>query len=196
MAKKKTKRVVDPEGKRQAILDATLNEMVDKGYHGTKSADISTKAKVGAGTVFKIFGNKSKLANEVFRRSYDRYNSFMVYVYDFEDPKQQFDQIWNIFMSMIKNYPQDFIFYELHFHKDYIDKKSDKSRSELKDIMNRWLKWWKERDVLKELPPIVMQSLILGALSRIVREEYDGNCKVTKKMLLQIRDACWDAIKK
>jgi AcrR family transcriptional regulator len=190
----KKKRVVDPEGKKTAILDAALNEMVTKGFHGMKSVDISNQAEVGAGTVFKIFKNKQNLANEVLKRSHTRYNEFMQYVYDEPDPKTQFDMIWTIFTKMIDSYPDDFIFYELHIHQDFIDKKTQGLKDELEDILNRWLGYWKRKKVLKSLPPLVMQSLILGALGRIIRNNQEGKCQVNKRMLNQIRDACWDAI--
>jgi AcrR family transcriptional regulator len=52
--------------KRSAILDATLNLISQRGFHGTPMSMIAEEAGVGAGTIYRYFDSKEALINELY----------------------------------------------------------------------------------------------------------------------------------
>ena len=53
--------------KRELILDAAFELILEKGYSNTKIIDIATKAGIGKGTVYEYFENKESIALELVR---------------------------------------------------------------------------------------------------------------------------------
>ncbi|MCK5033837.1 MAG: helix-turn-helix transcriptional regulator, partial [Calditrichia bacterium] len=49
--------------KREAILKATLNLLVERGFHDTPTSLIAKEAGVATGTLFHHFKNKEELIN-------------------------------------------------------------------------------------------------------------------------------------
>ncbi len=73
--------------KKQSILDASLKLFVEKGFHGTSTAEIAKTAGVATGTLFHYFRTKEELINTLYlntkakmlnevRENYDDNKSF------------------------------------------------------------------------------------------------------------------------
>ena len=54
--------------KQTAILDATLELVSEKGFHGTPTSAIAQEAGVGVGTIYRYFENKEDLIDELYKR--------------------------------------------------------------------------------------------------------------------------------
>ena len=55
--------------KKQNILDASLKLFVERGFHGTSTAEIAKKAGVATGTLFHYFKTKEELINSLYFHS-------------------------------------------------------------------------------------------------------------------------------
>ncbi len=61
-------RTVDPEAKREAILEAAERLFAERGYSATSTAAIAAEAGVATGTVFTHFADKATLLSALHKR--------------------------------------------------------------------------------------------------------------------------------
>ena len=54
--------------KQEAILDATLELIGERGFHGTPISAVANKAGVGAGTIYRYYCSKEELINDLYLR--------------------------------------------------------------------------------------------------------------------------------
>jgi TetR/AcrR family fatty acid metabolism transcriptional regulator len=59
--------------KREAILDAAVVEIAQRGYYQTTVAMIARRAGVADGTIYLYFGNKDEILFSLFDRAMDRF---------------------------------------------------------------------------------------------------------------------------
>jgi len=63
--KTRKRQVLPAEQRRLAILKAAAKVFSEKGYHQTRISDITARAKMGHGTVYRFFKSKRELASQV-----------------------------------------------------------------------------------------------------------------------------------
>ena len=63
---RKKKLTVEQSEKREAILKATLDLLVERGFHDTPTSLIAKEAGVATGTLFHHFKNKEELINALY----------------------------------------------------------------------------------------------------------------------------------
>lgn len=68
MNKQTRKREINPDAKREAILNAAEQLFVENGYSATSTTVIAKQADVAVGTVFRIFNDKVGILEELHRR--------------------------------------------------------------------------------------------------------------------------------
>ncbi|MCB1154669.1 MAG: TetR/AcrR family transcriptional regulator [Deltaproteobacteria bacterium] len=66
-------RTNDPEGTREAILDAAKRLFVERGFAGTSMSEVAKLSGVTKSLIHHHFGSKEKLWGEVKARSFDEY---------------------------------------------------------------------------------------------------------------------------
>lgn len=59
----------------EAILQATAQILVERGYRGTNTNDVAERAGVSIGTLYQYFSNKNELIDEVTQRQLDRFSA-------------------------------------------------------------------------------------------------------------------------
>jgi len=63
----RSKRTQDPNQRRQAILDAALEEFAARGFAATRFDDVARRAQVAKGTIYLYFRDKESLFQELVR---------------------------------------------------------------------------------------------------------------------------------
>ena len=71
------RRIMDPAGKREAILAAGEEAFAAKGYTGATMAEIAVAADVAVGTVYRLFPDKPSLLAALHARMEDRFVAAM-----------------------------------------------------------------------------------------------------------------------
>src|SRR5262249_37789581 len=75
--------------KRDQILVAAVELFAERGFHGTTVPDIATRAKVGAGTIYRYFPSKEALVNTLYQVHKERLAGVMMAGLDLEKPLRQ-----------------------------------------------------------------------------------------------------------
>lgn len=192
---KKKRRTIDPDGKRKAVLDAAAAELAAKGYAGANTGDIAKRAGVAAGTVFRIYPTKDALANAVYQRAYERYRGlFPATLAPDATPRQQFAAMWKSMADFYSEYPDDFVFYEVHLHDAFLDEGNRKARKDFRMGVIDWIQRMQAAGKVRKMSPDVARALVIGSFARLVREHLNGNVVVTPALLAEAEEQCWRAI--
>ena len=69
--------------KRQLILEAAVKTFAQKGFHGTRVADIAREAGIAYGLIYHYFKNKDEILNAIFQEK------------------------WNLFLAILRSIDQD-----------------------------------------------------------------------------------------
>lgn len=69
----KKRRVMDPKGKRDAVMAAAEHLFAAKGYTGASMADIARKADVAVGSVYRLFPDKPSLMAALHKQMEERF---------------------------------------------------------------------------------------------------------------------------
>src|ERR1700742_5096260 len=113
-----SKRVdVPEEAPKERILAAALELFAAYGYHGTSIPQVLEKARVGAGTVYRLFESKEALVNAVFRDAKRRLEAALRTDLDPNaEPRALFDAFWKRLSDFARREPIAFRFLELQDH--------------------------------------------------------------------------------
>ncbi len=102
--------------KEQKIMDAALKLFVERGFHGTSTAEIAKNAGVATGTLFHYFKTKEELINHLYFYTKD---SLLNEVKEFYDDKKSLKEnlkaLWLKFVYFSIDNPYKFQFI-LTFH--------------------------------------------------------------------------------
>jgi AcrR family transcriptional regulator len=186
--------------KRIDVMQAALELIANRGFHGAPMAEIAEKAGVAAGTIYRYFENKELLINELHRELEDKIMTVLQEGYPLGKPVRE------RFLYLIKEILRYFITNPLHFrymeqyynspygitlHRDKLLGKSG-NHDILMDIFEQGI----EHRVLKEFPKAVLFSLAFGPLISLMRDHTLGFIVLDDHLIDQITEACWDAIKR
>jgi AcrR family transcriptional regulator len=182
--------------KREAILDAALELFVERGFHGTAVPAVAEKARVGAGTIYRYFASKEALVNELFRMHKQAIAKHILDGFPFDTPaREQFRVFFTRLAEYANKHRHAFAFLEFHSHADYLDDESRAVEQQLIDFGLAMINTTQEKKELKDLPPMVLISIVFGALIGIVRASWQGLLELTPENITAAEQCCWEAIR-
>lgn len=184
-------------------MHAAMELIAERGFHDAPMSEIAEKAQVAAGTIYRYFENKDVLINELFREIEDKLMGVLQANYPLGKPvKEQFFYVFGELCRYFLTNPLHFRYMEQYFNSPYgISKRRDKlsgknidqnKRDALTEIFNAGI----SRQILKDLPLIVLSSLAIGPMLYVIRDHTLGFVVLDEPLIRQITEACWDAIKR
>jgi TetR/AcrR family transcriptional regulator, repressor of fatR-cypB operon len=195
-----SKAVMKPSDKRGDILQAALEIISEKGFHGSPMSEISKKGGVAAGTIYRYFESKDVLISELHRELEDRIMVALQEGYPSEGTlRERFLHLFREILHYFVMNPLHFRFLEQYFNSPYgislrrhrlLGKPGDY------DILMGIFEQGVAQNVLKDFPKPVMFSLAFGPLISLIRDHTLGFVNLDEMLIKQITEACWDTIKK
>lgn len=189
--------------KRTDILQAALELIAERGFHGAPMSEIAQKANVAAGTIYRYFENKDILIKELFRDIEDKLRETILANYPADKPVQ--DQFFHLFRQLFQYllaHPIHFRYMEQYFNSPYgISHRRDKLLGKNidhdgHDTLTRIFEEGISQKTLKDLPLAVISSLAIGPMLYIIRDHTLGFVVIDESLIRRITEACWDAIKR
>lgn len=181
-------------------MQAALEIIAEKGFHGAPMSDISGKAGVAAGTIYRYFESKDILISELHRELEERIMKALQEGYPSEGSLQE--RFLHLFREILQYFimnPLHFRFLEQYFNSPYgisLRRHRLLSRPGDFDIMMEIFEQGIEQKVLKDFPKAVMFSLAFGPLISLIRDHTLGFVNLDELLIKQITEACWDTIKR
>ncbi|MEK7703975.1 MAG: TetR/AcrR family transcriptional regulator [Myxococcota bacterium] len=147
-------RIIDPEGKRQAILDAALALFAQRGFHGTPVPLIAAQAGVAMGTVYRHFASKDVLVNALYRHwKQTMVDTVFAQVPPGAEVREQFRALWRGLSDFAHREPLALTFLELHHHAPYLDAASQQLARDLERPAEQFIAHAQERGVVRRGEP-------------------------------------------
>ncbi len=187
--------------KRAEIMQAALELIAERGFHGTPMAEIAENAGVAAGTIYRYFESKDVLVTTLHQELEDGIMAVLQEGYPSRSPLRE------RFLYLIRELLRYFMANPLHFrymeqyynspygislHRDRLLGKSGNRRIIVMDIFEEGV----EQGVIKRLPKAALFALAFGPLISLIRDHILGFVTLKESLVKQIAEASWDAIKR
>lgn len=184
------------EDKREKILAATLDLVVQQGFHGTPAAQIAQRAGVGVGTIYRYFKDKDELIHALYSEvRNDIRKRVAADLPDASDLKERFFVFFAKMLHEFIAHPREFRFLEqYHFSPFSSCYEEDVEGSD--DEFLQLLRGLKNAELIKDLPRVVLKALTFGPLSSLAREHDSRPFQIDEAIINATVQACWDAIKR
>lgn len=187
-----TKKTTD---KREAILQASLEIFAKNGFHGSPTSEISRRANVGTGTIYRYFENKDALIEALHEEIDGRLRPAAEGIDDNAPIRENILEILKrVFQFLLEN-PNDFKFLEMYYNSPYgVAKKRSQEEQCDREIVFL-LRKGIEQQVIKDLPDDLLFALCFGPMLMLIRDQLTGYFVVTEEMIQATLNACWDSIR-
>ena len=186
--------------KRNDVMQAALELIAERGFHGAPMAEIARKAGVAAGTIYRYFESKDILITELHRDLEEKINATLREDYPSGRPlRERFLYLIRELLRHFKVNPLDFRYMEQYFNSPYgVSMHRDRllGKSGKHDIVMEIFKEGSSQQILKDLPVLVLFSLSFGPLLSLMRDHILGFVNLDDPLIERITEACWDAIKR
>ena len=186
--------------KRREVMQAALGLIAERGFHGAPIAEIAQKAGVAAGTIYRYFDNKDVLITELHRELEDEIMAVLQEGYPAgRSLRERFLYLNRELLRYFITNPLHFRYMEQYFNSPYgITMHRDRllGKSLHPDILREIFEEGISRQVLKNLPVVVLFSLAFGPMIILMRDHILGFITLDDPLIRKITEASWDAIKK
>jgi TetR/AcrR family transcriptional regulator, repressor of fatR-cypB operon len=179
--------------KRTALLDAALEVFSERGVDGVAVPEISRRAGVATGTIYRYFPSKEALVNELYREKKTALGRRLNEGFDRKaEPKAVFAEFWRRLVAFAREEPCAYRFLELQDHRPYLDKASLKLERKVLEPMTASVQRLQAKGVFRsDVRHEVLMALMWGAFVNLFKAERDGYLKLSQKDIAAARDACW-----
>ena len=187
----------NPSDKRDAILAAAIDLFAERGFYGTAVPDIATRAKVGAGTIYRYFPSKEALVNTLYRHHKARMAAAVLDGLDFAlPPRTLFGLFWRRICAFARENATALQFLELQHHAPYLDDASRAAEAELLGIAHGFLAQGIQQQVFRDLSPSLLIALVWGAFRGLVQGGCDGTVTLDAATIAAAETCIWEAIRR
>jgi len=183
--------------KQAAILDATLELVSERGFHGTPTSAIAQEAGVGVGTIYRYFENKEDLIDELYKRLKLQLAEAMLVDYSAELPlRERFRRLWINTARYYVDHPLETAFMEQYANSPFFKPETNNIHANYFQPVVEFIESGLYEGVLKDLPLEFFASLTLEVAISLAKKQREGVVVLDESALEQAVDACWDAIKR
>lgn len=170
MPKKSTRSI--PVDKRELILSAAVKTFAEKGFHGTRVADIANEADIAYGLIYHYFKNKEEILNSIF---HDKWSVFLAILrsidQDNRDLRDKLIAIAGFFFDSYRQLPHlmEVLVLEIIHSSRFLEAENLEQFREAFVVMENIFKREQERGlVAPQIDPRVASFLFLGSIETIL----------------------------
>jgi AcrR family transcriptional regulator len=188
-------------GKRDYIVQSSLELIAEHGFHGAPMNMIAERAGVGVGTIYLYFETKDVLINELYQEIGAKMYPSILNGYANKAPiRERFLKIYTSLLRYFIQFPLDFLFLQQFYNSPYgvafrrVKLLGNESGSP--DVFNDLFEEGAEQQIFKNLPPAVLLALAFGPLLAVARDHILGFVHLDETMIDRTINACWDSVKR
>jgi AcrR family transcriptional regulator len=187
--------VIAPKDKREAILQAMLELVAERGFHDAPMSLVAKRAGASAGIIYHYFPGKDELIRALYLYVKGKMGQFLVRgKLAGMPPSQAFTQVWMNAYRFYRTHQQEVKFLDQYENSPFCGTSSDIDALVRQD-QNFDLLWNLFRPAsaggpLKDLPPEALQEMSLGVAARLAKRAKP----LDKETLEEIAAACWKAV--
>ena len=181
--------------KREAILKATLDLLVDRGFHDTPTSLIAKEAGVATGTLFHHFKNKDELINALYLETKSKMVNILKEGMLSSDTIEE--KVKNIWMNGVKwgiMHPKEYQFFQQFANSPFITKLTrDEAMSQFEfftDLIEEAVK----SDSVKNAYPEFFMDFFEGVVILGMNHFRKHPEKISEENMNMMFDICWNGI--
>ncbi|MEM7374416.1 MAG: TetR/AcrR family transcriptional regulator [Bacteroidota bacterium] len=180
--------------KKDAIISAALELLVEKGVHNTPMSAIAKAAGTGMGTIYNYFPNKDVLINEIYSNIKEKEESLFLEVKTDGPIKTQFENYMRVLIQFHLNNPLYFNFLEQLQASPIITKENKAKGEKTVEMVATLLINGQQQRIVKPIEIDEILVFIGGAISSYLRWFFSKTNRKESSSKNQIQ-MVWDAIK-
>ena len=188
---------IDATDKRSAILRATLDLIVERGFHDTPMSLIAKKAGVSAGIIYYYFKSKDDLIYELYKDIKLKLLSAVLKDYPAQASyRERFLAFWKQALRHLIDHPKETMFLEQFENSPY-------SQLDWHELIADEFKastdfFWEgiREGVLKDMPIEVSIGMSVGLALMLAKQHIQGKLQLTDELIDLAANASWDAVRK
>ncbi len=187
------KKITDKES---ALLQATLDLVIENGFHDAPMSKIAKLAGVSVGTIYIYFKSKQELVNKLYLIVKGEFAQKIFEGYS-EDGRVEdlFKTIWYNIANYKFDYYKEARFLSLCDNAPMIDEDvRQKGLQHLNPLLKLWERGIKER-LVKNLSPYLLYAYTMYPLNFLIYVNQSGEFKVDKKQMDEAFNITWKGIK-
>jgi len=180
--------------KREAILNAAIELLIEKGIHNTPMSEIAKAAGTGMGTIYNYFSNKEVLINEIYADIREQEETLLLELKTDLPIKTQFEiYLTSIIDFFIKNPSYFNIIQQLEVSPIITQENKEKGRRPV-EMMAKLLQSGQQNRIVKNIDIDEILIFISGAISAYLNR----HCRLSNKKHSSLKShirMVWDGIK-
>ena len=178
--------------KRDAILDAMLDIVVERGFHDAPMSLLAQRSGASTGVIYHYFASKEEIIQALYERIRTlKVEAFLGGFSVDQDPRETFlNGCLNIY-KFYRKHKREMRFYEQYAHAGFICAPLTQQDAERERALARRFTSKSKGGVLNEWPPEVMQELTVNLVIRLAGQPR----KLSDALLLEIAERLWDTVK-
>jgi AcrR family transcriptional regulator len=184
-----------PKDKREAILQAMLELVAERGFHDAPMSLVARRAGTSAGIIYHYFPSKDELIRALYLHVKAKMGRFLIEGQVVDMPAEQaFKRVWMNAYRFYRTHQQEVKFLDQYENSPYCGGSPEMEALVQQDqnialLMNLF----RPRSAggpLKDLPREAVAELTLGVAARLAKRAKS----LTAKALEEIAAACWKAV--
>jgi len=180
--------------KRDAILNAALELLVEKGVHNTPMSEIAKAAGTGMGTIYNYFPNKEELINEIYTDIKEQEEALFLEVNTDQPIKTQFENYLTVIIEFFIHYPSYFKFLQQLEASPIITEENKAKGRKSVEIVAALLKSGQQDRIIKKINIDEILVFIGGTISSYLKRHLNPSEKKRSPLANHMR-MVWDGIK-
>lgn len=183
-------------GKRDDILNATLDLIVEEGIQAVKFAKIFSKANVGSGTVYNYFKNKDELINELFKSILAHMSEFSMKNYNNSATiYERFKFFLKTHVDYTLKYPKEMEFLESYSNSPCIYEEIKKIEIPIITEFFVIISEGQVQGLIRKMDLHLCLQIVQGIISFVIKGHFLRKYELTDVEIEEIIESCWRAIK-
>jgi AcrR family transcriptional regulator len=182
---------------REALLDAALEVMSERGYHAASVPEVAARAGIGAATMYRHFESKEALANAVYLHAKRRFARRVLEDFPADLPvRRAFQVLWERLSRIVVDERPLLVFLELHHHATYL---TEETVAACEDLVARptqaLLRRGQEEGVVRKGDPRFLYTFLEGTFFGLAKAAIGRGGPVDAELLRKGEPLLWAAIR-
>ena len=182
---------------REALLDAALAAMAERGFHGTSVPELAERAGVGAATMYRHFESKEALANALYLHAKRR---FAARLWDGFPPdlpvRKAIQEVWSRLAELAVHDTALVLFLEMQHHETYLTEETCEAAKDLVlDPLEAILRRGQAEGIVRGDAPGVLLAFLSGAFHGLAKAAIGPGGRVDARLVRRGEALAWAAIR-
>ena len=178
--------------KRDAILDAMLDVVVERGFHEAPMSIIAERSNTSAGLIYHHFASKEAIIRALYERIYALKMASIVDGFTPDmDPQQTFVQGCERIYTFYRKHQKEMRFLEQYENAGFVCEPGLKTSDQRVAAFAQRFSSHSKGGVLNEWPAEIIQEITIGLIERLARLPR----KVSPDVLREISESLWEQVR-